>query len=738
MPRLLGAQLKNASATSNVTLSSVLVVALFLSLLVAGVPVGSSLLIVATVVVFALPWLFLQDLIGLWTKNYAARVTVAVGMGTISQALVFSFTPIVRNSGVFWAANAAIAGLWVAGRIVLKSRLATHLNTDTKLLAPILTACVSVLASAVLIRLASPISDGDLVALPGDYALFAEWGRLLSSGAGPTGIIEGFDFRYHWLVYAWLGGFDRILGQSYLFGPVLVAPALAWLGLSIGSVAIAKMLSRAAGPAVLAVLAVMFSSSVGLSPFSMAGLGGLSHSSPSHVVASLWLVAGFLIAYELLSNKTSVSLRSVIFLVLGFSLMLSKATTFLTLLVSLFIVSTVLQRRNERASYVNGATSSILATIPLLIGGTAAYFIFISGTGSGIAVDDRLIWTSDTSFSDFGVQLTPLAAYTFSVAVWVTPVFLLFRSRSRNEPVVLSAAGLSIVGIAVALILEMRGSNETWLLQGSLILILPVAAFAVARTGALTLAQCRRICLLWVLLPVAASLIAGSYALVMIRDSPRLLERPWLLPSVAIAAACLVAFFAVSMLKKYSTSDGIYEHKPLTVVAVAVSLLFLLSIAFGFTLRFHGGLESRAQESEYAGFVNGWLSSAQEQADSFQDVSGRGSVAVLSTSSGERILARWIPFLIQQPLYSMRTDDDVHLYFLPSSTEIGDTNDETSDSLMDQRESLISEYVLEGSLAACEQLRGDGVEFVWLTPNSDFSSETTVRDFSHSFQRLTC
>lgn len=697
------------------------------ALALAGVPLISAVKMAAAVGLYSLPWFGLLQITGFWSRNVFARIVIALGSGTAFLAVVFAFSPIADHEPVFWIAGLGICALvFISRRVQGDSQRWTGRSETTSLL-PLGVMAVLVAVSAYALRFTHPIHTTPQLWMPDDYPLFAEWGRLLVGASGANGVIEGFSLRYHWLAYALSGGLDTLFTSDFIIGPSVVLQVWSWIGIGLGAIALVKVMAKSRAASVIAVGAVLFSSNLGLLAFSMGGLGVLT-ISPSHLVSSFWLVSAFLLGYPLLTSRSSRGPRWILFFLMGFILVLAKVTAFASLLLALLVVAYL--RRCPSGQLPRWRRLFVSAALlgPLLVGGVSAYTLFIHGNTTEIKAEELLLWTANTGVSGYLIQVLPVLAYAFSILVWILPVVVyLFWGAKRTDPLVVAASVLAISGFVIALVFELRDANETWFLQGSLVLILPVSAYAAWEyLKPHFVAQGRRKPVIPAVL-VATYVIPAAAFLTVGREAPILYVRPWLVPLTLVVWALL---FAACMVRWSSRQDGCREEPATSwraVISTMTSLLFLLTITYGVGLKYTGAERTAARDDQITVQLDEWIHQASLTAQTIRSDNDEGSLAVYSTVLGEQTLARWIPYLAQMPAYFIRDDDEVHLIYRSESTE----------SMLD-REMRVRNYVENQDPAACAALRDDGVTHVWLTPNKDFASASANESFDHSVISLDC
>jgi hypothetical protein len=405
--------------------------------------------------------------------------------------------------------------------------------------------------------------------------------------------------------------------------------------------------------------------------------------------------------------------------------MLGKATAFVAAFSILFLIAFLHRSVGVNQKFVPKLLSALWITSPLAVGGLLAYFLFLYGSDSGLAIEPTLIFAQDSSVATYLTQLLPLGAYFFSLLILIAPTIALLKTSERKNPLVASSLIVGILALFMAVVLQLPASNEAWLFTGTLAIILPLSALFVWR-WMLTFAESRKTSVkIWIWFYSTAIFLA--LILVSTRESLFFLLRPWATPAMVLIIVLLSAL-AVYAILKIANLGSVQTLKIKTYLTAAiVSVLFLTSITFGLSLRVTGAgtaLEGRNNISQQR---DQWLFGAQELISTSPFLPDTKTVAIYSISDAEETLVRWIPFFAEKPIYNFRSDDFIQNIFLKP------TPDE-----MEIREKTVREYVETRSNPACRRLEADGVRQIWLTPNFIFNEEANIPQPVHALMDVDC
>lgn len=694
------------------------------ALLAAGSSPMSTFTVAALVLLFGAPlFVVLQDQ---WRGKGSDPITnlaISYGASTIILSLAFTVLPRLGLLKSVWLFGLALC--FIVAIQVRRGKLRKNLTGKQRV--PqlwLLGVAVPVLSAALIQRWTYPLGDVEQVWLPDDYPLFAGWGRTFSAGGGPLDVIDGFELRYHWLSYALLGGFDRLASTDFLSGPVLVAPVIAWVGLGLGAIAIVRWLTQDTLPIFLAPIAVIFSATIGVLPYSLGGLGRLV-ASPSHMLSAVWLLTASLVGLQLTSRKTAMATRWGLLTPLGFTLTLGKVTALPAAL--LFLLPSAIQEFTTQGNrgWLWRFSRGLWRLAPLVAGGGVAFFAFIWGVSGDFAFDAKLRWDEGLSVWAYFVRLMPIGASVFSFLPLLLPSVVMLATRWRQNSLVQGSVLVGAVGLLVSGALELRDGNESWLLLGALALVLPISSVFVTETLRLHTAQGTRGA--FFLIVCMAGIAATTTVVISARESVDFLLRPWLLPFVVVVVLLLSALvgLGISFSKESSSLQSMLRWK--SIGAVGVSLLFISSISIGLTTRVLDMSAALATSENQANTRTEWLASARDASKTIPDRTRHGYVAVYSQGRAEVTLARWVAEIVQMRNYYVQTDDLVHPIYRPIGA-----------ATMESREKAVRNYVESRDVRACRQLEGDGVSLVWITPGLDDANADGESNLEHRWVSVKC
>jgi hypothetical protein len=647
----------------------------------------------------------------------------------MSLALLFGFTGIADSPLIFWTVGITsnVGALLIflikthSSQAVLTS-MSIQQNRHISLIAS-LSGLMVVAASFAQGRI-SPLTWNPTKWLPDDYPLFASWAEQLSNGSQGNLVIEGFTLKYHWLTYSFLGGLDRLFSNNFMSGPVLMAPVIAWVGLAFGAIAVTQLLSRNSIAPLLASTSVLFASTIGVMAYSTGGLGGIT-VSPSHLISASWVPAVMILFYTALLRSNTSYISTILFFALGFSLALAKFTSFVTVLFGTLAMLLIVNRRRLDSFVSKENIKLILLPLSFSVGASIAFLLHISGSETLIDIDQSLKFSSSAGLANYFLQMLPLGAYAFSIIVLILPSVLLVRNRVGKEPLVGAATTLSLSGFFVAVILQLRDSNEAWFISGSLAFILPVSAVLVSEKVQNTSTKFFRSYTIWVYIILVALIL--SLFLLWSRELESFQVRPWLTPALILGTSAF-AWALYGVLSRKSSKESISATCLIRFVGyMLIATLFLTSIVFGIALRGQSFWNTSNSRDDISLSRDLWIQGAQELIDSGSLDPNNRALAIYSTSLGEQTLTRWIPMLAKERAYLIRSDDLVKNVFFSDQR-----------NLMNEREAHIRQYVETGSISSCTALRNDGILQIWLTPNIDFNRESGAPNPSHRLIGVQC
>lgn len=354
-----------------------------------------------------------------------------------------------------------------------------------------------------------------------------------------------------------------------------------------------------------------------------------------------------------------------------------------------------------------------------------AYLAFVSGTGVEIAFEPAFYYSAGQGLQSYIVQLMPIGAYAFSLLVLVLPTLTLFKWRRKSDPLLTASVVLALLGLFIALIFQLKDSNEAWFISEALALILPVSAALVAMHIGLFKLNVLKGFLVWTVLVLFASM--GAILLLVTRTDIAFQLRPWLTPLSLFLLSCLSGGVTLALLHPHGLKTKRVLQTGKYLISLTIITLFITSITYGLILRGHSVASALQDRAEISLVRDAWLSEAKSIIDSEQFSAGNKQVAIYSTSIGEQSIVRWIPYLVGKNPYYLRNDDLLHLVYV--------SKDQVQ---MLVRETNVRMYVEEGSAEGCAALRNDGILQIWITPNVDFAGPHNSSSLKHAIVDVEC
>ena len=626
-------------------------------------------------------------------------VMLSLSATTVALALLFAFTPISKHSTLVWAILlAAIATGWYRYRTL--SRTQTPSKPSPQDLMGLIVASPSLLLVCFMLHRAFPYSRQDPVWVPDDFPFFALLAKDTSAGRPGSAFFSDLDMHYHWLSYALFGGLQRLASVDHLQGLISLAPSLSWLLLALGAIAVVQLLTRSVLAVAIAVTSTLFSQSVGVQYFVTSGLGP-SVVSPSTLITSSWFVALIITLHLALRQGTVPVWFAPISLVMGFSLTLAKVSTagmaflgVLTMVLHAYFRGAISRRDRQRKLIQN----IFLAATPFAVGALAVTTVFIRSTSTDLGIETALLPSNLGDGYTGLVLVLPVLASVFSFAVMVLPTVAAFRGWRGND-ILLASGVLALVGLLLVLVFDFGMGNEAWFLTAGLALILPTSSVIVATTISTTLARDRAGRVLQVAALVACLALA-VFALMRFGGAQFLLVRPWLTPVALIALS--VSFASVWQLGLRSVSGLVPSQR----ASLALVYLFILSFVLGIGFRLDAAAKApdRGGPNSPVQFRDSWVRESAQFANRISDQLESSPIAVYSQNPSDSLMTRWIPYLLDTRAYSISPLDDITDYFTPLPE-------------MQRRQATVRDFVFSRNAQACEDLRADGVRYIWITPD---------------------
>lgn len=691
----------------------------FCALLASGLGFYPSLKLALLIFGFSAPTYWLLSDSKVKRVSLTLALFFSVVATTLLGALLFAFTPI-SSLGELVPFLGALVFLLVA----LKFR-SKKVNVQTKEISTqetygIVSTMLLLVPAAFVLNRSYPVSNSDPYWLPDDFPFFALLAGDVSNGISSEIFFSGVSINYHWLTYAFFGGVNRVAEIDQLQGLVVIPPVLGWLLLALGAVGVAKILSNLRSAAVLAVVAVLFANSVGLAPYATSSLGG-TIVSPSTLLTSSWFLASVLITFLIVRSERISFLQAPLMLVLGFSLTLGKISTAVVsvLAISAVIVFNCIHLKPRFSLDLAKFTKTVaVLVIPFIIGIGIVRLLFLTTTETPIGIEGSLSAFQYGNLTLWLVALLPVTASVFSFFVMVAPTMLDTKRIFKVDLVFVSAV-LALFGLTMIFVFDFGAGNEAWFLVASLALILPTSSVAVANVfkDHLSTKFGGRILQL---LTVAGVSIASAIGLLFLRNNSVLEVRPWLLPAILVAIF-LVFGSAFAVLGDFRAR----RSSLMAIIRLSFAGMFLLSLVFGIFLRTEVGISSFQGRQGVSALRDEWLSESKDLIDSLGTPQIESPLAIYSKSPAEATLTRWIPYFSDSPVYNLNPNDSITDYFTPREQLIA-------------RQTIVKNFVEYGDPEACQNLKTDGVEWVWVTEGLDLTSEIGVITKSPTLIKVEC
>lgn len=649
----------------------------------------------------------------------APALLISLVATTVLSSLLFSFTPISNHPQLIWAGLiGAIIGAWVIVKV--KINRGPEYRSSEHALIGALAASISLILGASLLRMAYPFLENNPQWLPDDFPFFAMVAEKSSMGTPGEVFFSGLTINYHWLTYSFFGGLNRFVDAGQISGILIVGTMISWMLLVLGAITIVQRLSKRRLPLIIAAFAVIFANSVGLYAYSTSGLGG-SIVSPSTLLTSAWFVAVLIIVQSATtSNSVNKVVLPIIMVISGFALGLGKISTAVITVIGIASIlgfTFLFQRNNTQNSFALLVRNTSFTVLPFIIGMGIASFLFLRSTETELGIEGSLADSTASSPYQWLVFLLPTLVSVFSFAVMTFPV-LISTSRWKSNGLFLTSAVLSISGLLVIFFFDFGSGNEAWFLTAAFALILPVSSVIVAdflstkNVSSSSRQWMQAVLILMLIIPTALLLL-------IFEDNKNLELRPWLVPSMLIILG-LIFGTMWTWLQGSMTTYTIMRS-----LQLVSSFLFLLAIVFGVLIR----IDAAALKSDSADPISmtrdSWIYDTYLAAQEYKDQIGSGPIAIFSISPGETTLTRWIPYFLDSQAYVVSPDDELPDFFTPFDE-------------MPKRQQLVRDFVLLGDENACQELRQDGVDFIWMTQGINFNSSGSTVPRQPEIIPLTC
>lgn len=691
------------------------------ALIVSGLAPFDASTTVLALFAFASPiyvWLSFKSQFNSQLKSETLAVFFSLVLSSVVLALLFGFTPLSAHQGIFWICAAACITFAIFLEFTIRSASERLPRNGQDLIGLISTAVMLILGS-VYLKSTHPYAPLDPKWVPDDYPFFAIVGKDSSLGAPGEAFFNNLEFNYHWLTYSLFGGLNRLAGTDFILGTLRIAPVVSWLLLCLGAILLVQIFSTRRVTVVLAVSSVMFSGALGALIFSVPSLGGL-FISPSTLITAAWMVALLIFVNHITKAGDTPVFLVPLLAVIGFTMALGKITTAVASLLGLAAIAGF----NSIKSQANGSArrqflrAQTVVSLPFAVGVVVESRLFLRNTETPLTIEGRLLPEQIFDPMSYSVNLIPVFAALFAVAVMVLPTLLAF-SRNRKDALFFATAIISTIGLILIFVLELPAGNEAWFLVAVLALALPLSSVVVVDSMYTVMATEDRFRSMKIIFTLA-SLGLLTTGLLLLGNEAFFITRAWVIPAILVTLGC---GFALMWQITDIASLRRLQAKP--VISLAAAFLFLASLTYGFALRTESAIASSIDRGQASLSRDAWLKASQVQALKVKNEVRSSPIAIYSDSPGELALTRWIPYFLDTQAYTLGSLDELTDFYSP--------NEE-----IQKRREWVSSYVMSADLKACRELSSDGVQFIWITQGFDNSSGESTTNLKPSVIPVLC
>jgi hypothetical protein len=670
---------------------------------------------------FAAPlyvWLSHKSIDDRLPHSEIAAVFFSLIVSSASLALLFGFTSLSTYSLIFWMSSAVCVLVAIFLRYWIPPRK-TQFPRNSQDLTGLISTMLLLFLSSVYLKSTNPYDPIRPKWVPDDYPFFAMLGKDISLGLPGEAFFENLSFNYHWLTYSLFGGINRITNTDYILGTLRIAPIFSWLLLCLGAVLLVQIFSTRKISVILATTSVMFSSALGVLIFSIPSLGGL-FISPSTLITASWMVALLIFINSVTTRGSAPHFIAPLLLALGFTMALGKITTAAAALIGIAAIVGFNSRnvKNRRSSIPMFVTAQALITLPFALGILIESLLFLRGTETPITIEDRLLPTQLANPTAFLINIIPVLAALFAVAVMVLPIFFAMATVKRNA-LYFAAAVTSIVGLALVFVLELPAGNEAWFIVAILALALPLSSVVVVDSVSYALVTNKKFISIKALVTLIMIIVLPILLLIYGKDEFFIIKA-WVVPAIlATVSLCLSLMwrFPSRRLCKGSELHGLFS--------LAVAFLFLTSVVYGFVLRTDSAATSSMSRGEDSQSRDAWLEASRNAALSARSEVGSSPIAIYSESPGELALTRWIPYFLDTRAYTLGALDELTDFYTPAEE-------------IESRQQWVSAYVRSRDPISCQELNAAGVQYIWITQGFNSSTSQQNEDSKPSLLPVRC
>ena len=302
-----------------------------------------------------------------------------------------------------------------------------------------------------------------------DYPFFAALANALAkSGTTNYPLASGFDIKYHWFVYAWVGLTQRVSSVQPFFVLTIISPIVFAISITGIAWSVISQFSETQKRTFLASLVLMTSSSF---PLWGGGMKIVHLGSPSQFYAFVFLFAAIALSLEFL--RQNLRLATLTISTISAATVLSKTmhgVVLFILLVALFVYLLTPQQRHTRRPI----RVPLIALISLSI--TFYVFIKMPKTASFLNLSlGEYAWQLQGDLKNIPIQIVSIIGILniFGLAILslnlILETYLLRRELVPESKLLLYSASLliSIIAVLSFLLLGDYGENLYFLHSGA-------------------------------------------------------------------------------------------------------------------------------------------------------------------------------------------------------------------------------------------------------------------------------
>jgi hypothetical protein len=308
------------------------------------------------------------------------------------------------------------------------------------------------------------IEDSDFGFFEALAVSFSNW------GINENSLAVGSSIKYHWFVYAWMGGVTKaaqlpswvMLSRAGIVIGVVAVVCLAWIAIS--------NFCRSYISRVVALLIFCFFDSY---PSWGSGFRIGLISSPSQLIGFAWLLAIFVLIIE--QQKQKVKFSSLLFLVLFTGAMLSKISHGVVGLSGLVFLATVELVSSKKITLQR--LSDVVVSLTTVV---TLFFLFYFGANNATISPLKFPAAIQGELSNY------VGVFIFSASVVLMLGFVnyqltavvggLLSKGTRGDSVFLFCIGTGVSGVVLSLVIDVYMGAQLYFLHSAAIILLIFAA----------------------------------------------------------------------------------------------------------------------------------------------------------------------------------------------------------------------------------------------------------------------